>query len=161
MLSSDTFNEVVQIDTDEILTELPGTPVEVLPGSVGKGSSNWGVDVVLTLTNIATIDGLIDLGQRLVKLVKKLNGGASSRHLLLRDPSTAGVLAVGAYEPRADLKGGVVQSSWCVSGGNSGIGFDARDLWITSVEKRDQSILLIATSPSGEVLGSWTIPKWY
>lgn len=157
-LSEATFDDVVQIDTEEALAMIPGSSVKVLRGTVGKGASNWGVDVLVAVSMLVNMDGLIDLGERAIRLAKKLTGGGTKRGLLVRDPPTAGVLAVGAYQPRSDLRGGVVVGSWCVTGGNPGIGFDGRDLWVTSVQKRDQSVILIVTSPSGEVLGSVTVP---
>ena len=157
-LSEATFDDVVEIDTEEVLTMIPGSTVKVLRGTVGKGASNWGVDVLVTVSMLVNMDGLIDLGERAIRLVKKLTGRGTNRGLLVRDPPTAGVLAVGAYQPRSDLRGGVVVGSWCVTGGNPGIGFDGRDLWVTSVQKQDQSVILIVTSPSGEVLGSVTVP---
>lgn len=157
-LSEATFDEVVEIDTEEVLAMIPGSSVKVLRGTVGKGASNWGVDVLVAVPILAYLDGLIDLGERAIRLVKKLTGGGTNRRLLVRDPPTAGVLAVGAYQPRSDLREGVVVGSWCVTGGNPGIGLDGRDLWVTSVQKQDQSVILIVTSPSGEVLGSVTVP---
>lgn len=157
-LNLENFQEVVQIDTGEVGEELPGATAAVALGSVGKGAANWGADVIVTLANIATLDGLIDLGQRLIRLVKRLTGEGSKRLLLVRDPTTAGVLAVGAYQPRSDLTGGVIVGSWCVTGGNSGIGFDARDVWVTSVQLPDQSVVLIVTSLSGDVVGTLKVP---
>ncbi len=157
-LSEATFSDVVQIDTKEALATIPGSAVRVLRGTVGKGASNWGVDVLLAVPMLANMDGLIDLGERALRLARRLTGGGTKRGLLVRDPPTAGVLAVGAYQPRSDLKGGVVVGSWCVTGGDPGIGFDGRDLWVTSVEKPDQSVILIVTSPDGEVLGSLNVP---
>ena len=158
LLSEATFDEVVQIDAEDALAMIPGSSVKVLRGTVGKGASNWGVEVLLTVSMLANMDGLIDLGERALRLARKLTGGGTKRGLLVRDPPTAGVLAVGAYQPRSDLNGGFVVGSWCVTGGNPGIGFDGRDLWVTSVEKPDQSVILIVTSPDGEVLASLNIP---
>jgi len=157
-LNLENFQEVVQIDTGEVEEELPGATATVALGSVGKGAANWGADLVLTLTSIATLDGLIDLGQRLIRLAKRLTGAGPKRHLLVRDPTTAGILAVGAYQPRSDLAGGVIVGSWCVTGGNPGIGFDARDAWVTSIQLPDQSVVLIVTSMSGDVVGTLMVP---
>jgi hypothetical protein len=158
LLSEATFDDVVQIDAEEALAIIPGSSVKVLRGTVGKGASNWGVDVLLTVSMLANMDGLIDLGERALRLARKLTGGGTKRGLLVRDPPTVGVLAVGAYQPRSDLHGGVVVGSWCVTGGGPGIGFDGRDLWVTSVVKPDQSVILIVTSPDGIVLGSLNVP---
>lgn len=157
-LSLESFHYVVQIDTDEVHEDVPEATAVLSVGSVGKGASNWGADLVLSLTSIATLDGLIDLGQRLIRLVGRLTGAESKRRLLVRDPTTAGVLAVGAYRPSSDLAQGVIVGSWCVTGGSPGIGFDARDAWVTSVQLPDQSILLIVTSLEGEVVGTLKVP---
>lgn len=157
-LCLENFQDVVQIDTGKIEEELPGATATLALGSVGKGAANWGADVVVILTTVATLDGLIDLGQRLIRLVKRLTDNGSRRQLLVRDPTTAGVLAVGAYQPCSDLAGGVVVGSWCVTGGNPSLGFDARDAWVTSVQLPDQSVVLIVTSLSGVVVGTLKVP---
>lgn len=156
-LNFETLNEVVQIDIDQACAAVPGASVKVTPGSVGKGAASWGVELLLSLSIVANMDGLIDLGQKLAKLVGKLTDNGARRQLVVRDAATAGVLAVGAFEPSSDLTGGTILASVCVTGGGLGIGIDARDIWVTSVRRPNQSVLLIATSASGEVLGSFTV----
>jgi hypothetical protein len=107
------------------------------------------------------MDGLIDLGQRLTTIVKKLVGSQSQRHLVVRDPTTAGILAVGTFTPRSNLGEGTVLGSYCVTGGDPGIGFDAHDIWDTSSQRSDQSILVIATSADGVAPGLFTVKSEY
>lgn len=153
-LYHDGFSEVVRIDTDEVRAFVPQATVDVSRGSIGKGVANWGVDVILVITTLANMDALIDLGARLVKLVSRLTGVESHRGLVIRDATTAGILAIGRYGPPSDLAEGEILGTRCVSGGSPEIGFDARDVWVTSVLLSDRSILEIRISAAGEFLGA-------
>lgn len=152
------FSEVVQVDIDEIRVFVPSASITLSQGSIGKGASNWGVDIVLALTTLANMDALIDLGTRLSKLVRRLASSEAPRDLVLRDETAAGILAVSHYQPSSDLVGGEIIESRCVTGGNLGIGFDARDEWVTLVLLPDKSLVEIRISAAGELLESRRFP---
>lgn len=134
---------------------IPGTTVTVESSSIGKGASGWAFAILFSNVNNAIIDigGWLATGSALWKAVRIIQQRHSDRNLVVRDSTTAAALAIAASEPDR-LVGCTWIKSLCVTSGNDGIGYDARDIWVTSLETPHNSVLLIMTSPSGLILQS-------
>ena len=127
----------------------------VEPGSIGKGTSGWGVTVVFSDLNtvITDLGGWIAVGTVLWQAVRKIKARHPDRQLVLRDPATAGALAIAAFDSHQIANCHPIKTV-CMSSGSDGIGYDARDIWVTSLERPDSSLLFIMSSPSGSILDS-------
>jgi len=156
-LGLERFHEVVQLDPDEVRDIAKCESAEIAIGSVGKGASNWGVDVVLVAKVFGGIGATINLGERILKVVRWVRKKRPGSGLVLRDAQTVGVIALGNYSSKRKLKNGTLLGTYCVTGSNTGIGFDSRDVWVTLIVKQDGSLLLIWTSSNGAPLGEQLI----
>ncbi len=131
------------------------------PGSVGKGASGPGIDLVLHLTEQVLTDGaaLFTWGTVLWTLVRRIR---PQRRLAVQDPLTIGALAAAAQPMNESrLRGAHLTGTVCLTGGGVGMGTDARDVWATSFVLDNEMVLVLFTSPSGLVLGEVTVvPEW-
>jgi hypothetical protein len=137
--------------------------LSVGPGSVGKGASGPGIELVLTVAERAMNDGasVAAYGAILWQLVKRVRA-RQERELAVQDPATIGALALGINErSQEQLRGAHVMPSVCFTGGGPGMGTDIRDVWATPVVLPDEQVLVIFSSPSGMILGETTVrPEW-
>lgn len=130
-------------------------------GSVGKGASGPGIDLVLHLTEQVLTDGaaVFAWGSVLRTIVRRIR---PQRRLAVQDPPTIGALAAASQpenEPRLD--GAHLTGTVCLTAGGAGMGTDARDVWATSFVLANEAVLVLFTSPSGLVLGEVTVvPEW-
>ncbi len=148
------------------LTELSrgidaGVRLSTEPGSVGKGASGPGIDLVLHVTEQVLADGaaVFTWGGVLWTLIRRIR---PQRRLEVQDPLTIAALAAAAQpenEPR--LRGAHLTETVCLTAGGAGMGTDARDVWATSFVLANETVLVLFTSPSGLVLGEVTVvPEW-
>lgn len=149
-----------QQDLPDIEAETAGASVSVEPSSTGKGAAGPGVDLVLHIAEQVTNDGasLIAWGTLLWAAVHKVRSKRPGRTLAVKDPTTIGALAAASLDNSQSLVGAQWLTPVCLTGGGSGLGTDARDVWATTLESADGLLHIIFSSPSGLVLGSVAVP---
>lgn len=148
----------IDIPVAELAKLLPDATVTIEQGSVGKGASGWGVAVVFSDLNnvVQDISGWIAVGGALWKIVRKIQKRHPDRQLVTRDADTAAALTIAALRLRKPKKYRWIKTI-CMTSGSASIGYDARDIWVTSLERTDNSILLIMSSPGGTILDRLTV----
>lgn len=165
--------DVEQLDglTTDDLAELTETlrssgvdgAVRVEAGSVGKGASGPGVQLIVTVVEHVLTDAAstLAIGSGLWALIRKV-WARRERAVAVQQPEAIQALAVAAASDRpATFAGGHVGPAVCLTGGGPGIGTDSRDVWATPTVLSGGDVWIVFTSPTGLVLGQVTVPaEW-
>jgi len=117
------------------------------PGSMGKGASGPGIDLVLHLTEQVLTDGAAAFawGSVLWTLIRRIR---PQRRLAVQDPLTVGALAAAAQPMNESrLRGAHLTGTVCLTGGGVGMGTDARNVWATSFVLDNEMVLVLFTRP--------------
>jgi len=151
--------DVTSIATDEAPPLDPAATATLEAGSIGKGASGPGAELVLHIAETLLNDGasMFAWGTVLWSVVRRIRK-RQARGLVVQDATTISLLAAAADASHQQrLVGACVGVVVPLSGG-PGLGMDRRDVWLTSFWLPSGDLWVVFTATDGRVLGQVTVP---
>ncbi len=153
------LEDVTAFAMEEACALDPAATATLGAGSIGKGASGPGVELVLHIAETVLNDGASAFawGTVLWSVVRRIQQ-RQPRGLVVQDATTISLLAAAADASHQQrLVGASVGVVVPLSGG-PGLGMDGRDIWLTSFWLPSGDLWAVFTATDGRVLGEVTVP---
>lgn len=151
--------DVTSIATEEARALDPAATAALKAGSIGKGASGPGAELVLHIAETVLNDGasVFAWGTVLWSVIRRIQK-RQPRALVVQDATTISLLAAAADASHQQrLVGASVGVVVPLSGG-PGLGMDGRDIWLTSFWLPSADLWVVFTATDGRVLGEVIVP---